>query len=78
MEEKKWIKTEQMLEDLKNDPDNEQEYSHSLGILRTTHWLIYDSEEKLFGDSTDGDNYGWYTEAEFLHFFAGHWWRRDN
>ena len=28
MEEKKWIKTEQMLEDLMNDPNNEQEYTH--------------------------------------------------
>lgn len=31
MEKKKWIKTEQMLEALKNDPNNEQEYTHYLG-----------------------------------------------
>lgn len=78
MEAKKWITTEQMLENLKNDPDNEQEYTHYLGgILRSTHWLIYDSKKSLFGDSTDWDNYGWYTETEFLEAFAGHWWMRD-
>ena len=74
----KWITTEQMLEALKNAPDNEQEYTHYLGgILRTTHWLIYDSEKAQFGDSTDWNNYGWYTEAEFLEAFAKHWWMRD-
>lgn len=78
MEEKKWIKTEQMLEALKNDPDNEQEYTHYLGgILRTTHWLIYDSKKILFGNSTDWSNYDWYTEAEFLQYYSGHWWLRD-
>jgi hypothetical protein len=78
MEEKKWITTEQMLVDLRNDPNNEQEYTHYLGgILRTTHWLEYDSEKDLFGDSTDWGNYAWYTEAEFLSDFAGHWWHRD-
>ena len=38
--EKKWIKTEQMLEMLKGEPDVEQQYCHYLGgILRSTHWL---------------------------------------
>lgn len=74
----KWITTEQMLEDLKNDPENEQEYTHYLGgFLRSTHWLIYDSKKNLFGDSTDWSNYGWYTKGEFLYAFAGHLWRRD-
>lgn len=78
MEEKKWITTEQMLEALKNDPDNEHEYTHNIGgILRSTHWLIYDPKKKLYGDSTDWRNYGWYTDAEFLDVFAGHWWHRD-
>lgn len=73
-----WIKTEYMLEALRNDPDNEQEYTHFLGgILHTTHWLIYDSKKNLFGDSTDWSNYGWYTEEEFGEAFAGHWWHRD-
>jgi len=78
MEEKKWIKTEQMLANLKNDPDNEQEYTHYLGgNLRSTHWLTYDSKKCQFGNSSDWDDYGWYTEAEFLEAFAEHWWRRD-
>ncbi len=78
MEEKKWITTEQMLIDLRNDPDNEQEYTHYLGgFLRTTHWLEYNSEKDLFGDSTDWGNYAWYTEIEFLSNFEGHWWHRD-
>ena len=78
MEEKKWITTEQMLEALKNDPDNEHEYTHYLGgMLRSTHWLEYDSKKNLFGHSTDWYEYDWYTETEFLSDYAGHWWRRD-
>lgn len=39
--EKKWIQTEQMLEDLKNDPDYEQEYTHYLGgILRCDTYQV--------------------------------------
>ncbi|SFO44750.1 hypothetical protein [Prevotella sp. tf2-5] len=38
MKEKKWIKTEQMLEALKNDPDKEHEYTHYLGsCLHSIH-----------------------------------------
>ena len=78
METKKWITTEQMLNDLKNDRDNEQEYTRSLGgILRSTHWLVFDSEKSLFGDSSDWGKCSWYTEAEFMEAFAGVWWRRD-
>lgn len=78
MADKRWQTTEQILEALKNDPDNEQEYTHFLGgILRSTHWLIYDKEKGLIGDSTDWYHYGWYTEAEFTDDFAGHWWWRD-
>lgn len=78
MEAKKWIITEQMLKALKNAPNNEHEYTHYLGdVLRTTHWLIYDSPKNLFGNSTDWSNYDWYTEAEFLEMFAEYWWRRD-
>ncbi|MBO7138975.1 MAG: hypothetical protein J6W19_00145 [Prevotella sp.] len=78
MEEKEWIKTEQMLEDLKNDPGYEHEYTHYLGgILRSTHWWIYNSKKKRFGHSTDWKYYGWFTEAEILEIYAGHWWMRD-
>ena len=78
MEEKKWITTEQMLEALKNDPDNEQEYTHYLGgFLRSTHWLIYDSEKCQFGHSTNWLHYDWYTEAELQDVYKGHWWMRD-
>ena len=76
MEEKKWITTEQMMEALKNDPDNEQQYTHYLGgILRSTRWLEYNSKKNLFGNSCDWDNYTWYTEDEFLEMYAGHWWK---
>ena len=79
MEEKKWITTEQMLENLKNDANHEQEYNLWLccGFATSTHWVVYDSKKSLFGDSTDWNNYGWYTESEFLNAFAGHWWMRD-
>ena len=73
MEEKKWITTEQMLEALKN-----HEYTHYLGgMLRSTHWLEYDSKKNLFGHSTDWRDYDWCTEAELLDAYAGHWWHRD-
>jgi len=75
MEQKKWIKTEQMLAALKNDPDNEHEYTHYLGgLLRSTHWIVYDSEKNLFGDSSDWNNHTWLSEAEFLDVYTGHWW----
>ena len=76
--EKKWITTEQMLENLKNEPDTEQQYCHSLGgFLRTTHWLEYSSKEMLFGDSRECSDYSWYSEAEFLDIHAGEWWMRE-
>ena len=78
MEKSKWIGTEQMLQALKNDPDNEQEYTHHLGgVLRSTHWLKYDMVKDQFGDSTNWYMYDWYTEAVVLNAYAGHLWRRD-
>ena len=78
MTEKKWIKTEQMLEALRQEPDTEQEYTHYLGgMLRATHWLKYSSEENKYGDSTDWDDYAWFTEKEFLDLHPNHWWHRD-
>ena len=75
----KWISTKQMLEALKNEPGAEQEYAHWLGgILNSTHWLVYDLKNNLFGDSTDWKEYCWYSEGEFLEEYAGHWWRRDS
>ena len=77
MEKNNWITTEQMLEDLRNDPDNEQEYTHYIcGLLRSTHWLMYSSEKDQYGHSMN-ISYDWYTKEEFLEIYAGHWWRRD-
>ena len=79
MEEKKWITTEQMLQALKNDPDNEQQYCHYLGgCLRSTHWLEYSSKKNKYGDSTDWVDYTWYSEVEFLDIHAGEWWMREH
>lgn len=76
--EKKWINTEQMLEALKSEPDNEQEYTHYLGgCLRSTHWWIYDSEKNVYLGSTDWNDYTSFTESEMLSIYAGHWWHRD-
>ena len=76
--EKKWIKTKQMLEMLKGEPDVEQQYCHYLGgILRSTHWLEYSSMKKKVGDSTNWFDYTWYTESEFLEIHAGEWWMRE-
>ena len=76
--EKKWIKTEQMLEVLKAEPDVEQQYCYYLGgILRSTHWLEYSSNRKQYGDSTNWFDYTWYTESELLEIHAGEWWMRE-
>lgn len=78
MEQKNWIKTEQMLEALKNDPNNEHEYRHWIGgILFSTHWLIFDPKKALYGDSLNWKEYDWYTEEEYLEIHAGEWWHRD-
>ena len=62
--EKKWIKTEKMLEVLKSEPNVEQQYCHYLGgILRSTHWLEYSSKKREIGDSTNWFEYTWYTES---------------
>jgi len=77
MEKKDWIKTEQMLENLKNEPDVEQQYCHHVcGILRSTHWLIYSSEKDQYGDSMNIE-FDWYTKEEFLECYSGHWWLRE-
>ncbi len=77
MEEKKWITTEQMLEALKNDPDNEHEYSLSLcgGVLRSTHWFVYYSEKNMFGHTKDWP-YDSFSESEVLERYSGCLWRR--
>lgn len=77
--EKKWITTEQMLEKLKNAPNDTQQYTHYLGgMLRSTHWLSYSPERNQFADSLDWFHDSWYTEAEFLDAYAGHWWMKDH
>ena len=77
MEEKKWITTEQMLEALKNDPDNEHEYNLSLagGVLSSTHWFVYNSKKNLFGHTRDWP-YDWFSEAEILEYYSGCLWNR--
>lgn len=78
MEEKKWITTEQMLENLENEPDVEQQYCHYIcGILRSTHWLRYSTKKNQYGDSMDME-YDWYTKDEFLEMHSGEWWMRED
>ena len=76
--EEKWIKTEQMLEILKGEPDVEQQYClHLGGCLRSTHWLEYSSKNNRYGDSTNWFDSTWYTESEFIELHAGEWWMRE-
>lgn len=75
--EMKWIKTEEMLENLRNEPDVEQQYARHLGgILRSTHWLRYDSKRDLYGDSLN-ISFDWFTREEFLSLFGDGWWCRE-
>ncbi len=76
--ESKWIKTEEMLEMLRNNPNQEQEYRHLIGgFFVTTHWLVYDSNKNMFKDSMELSEYAWYTEEELLKEYKNHWWHRD-
>ena len=78
MEEQKWITTEQMLENLRNEPDTEQQYCHHLGgILRSTHWLEYSSKKDQYVDSIN-ISYDWYIKEEFLKIHEGEWWMREH
>lgn len=78
MENVKWISTEQLIENLLNEPDNDQEYRrHIGGILFSTHWCVYDSKRGQFGDSTDFFEYEWFTQEELLDCYAGARWHRD-
>ena len=77
VEQKEWITTEQMLHALKNDPDNEQEYSLNLGgkVLRSTHWFVYDLEKRMFVHTRDWP-YDWFSETEILEYYSGCEWCR--
>ena len=76
--ERKWIKTAEMLENLRNEPSVEQQYARALGsLLRSTHWLIYIPEKDEYGDSTDWVEYAWFTHEEFLSCFGDGWWCRE-
>ena len=76
--EKKWMRTEQMLEVLKAEPDVEQQYCHTHGgILRSTHWLIYSSDKNQIAESTDWNEYDWFSEPEFLAFHPRELWLRE-
>lgn len=71
----KLITTEQMLDVVKREPNEEHEVSLCMGpILRSTHWMQYDTERGLFRNSTDWIHYDWFTEAELLQLYAGQWW----
>ncbi len=68
-----------MLSDLRADADNEHQYTLWLGgVLRSTHWLVYNSHTDRFGESTDWEEYYWYTEEEYLRTYANMWWSRDH
>lgn len=75
---KTWITKEEMVKNLKRDPDNVHEYSHHLGgVLYSTHWYVYNSKMRLFGHSDNLNDYDWYTEEEMLEFYNWGLWRRD-
>lgn len=77
MERDYWITTEQVVKELMNASDNEQEYTRYLGgILRSTHWFVFDSKRGLFGDSIN-NAFDWFTKKEFLEAYSGALWHRD-
>ena len=49
-QESKWISTEEMLRNVKNDAEHEHEYNLLLfgGGLTSTHWIHFDTEKQMF------------------------------
>lgn len=75
LDKTKWVKTTDVVEFLKSDPDNEHEFTHYLGgMLRSTYWMEYKSAEAVFALSTDWSHYEMFSESELLEYYAGHWW----
>ena len=49
LDKTKWVKTEDVIEFLKSDPNCEHEFSRYLGgMLRSTYWMEYKSEKNMF------------------------------
>lgn len=73
------ITTKQVIENLIQDPNNEQEYRILIArILYSTRWLIYDSKSQKIGESYNWFHYDyWYTLSEFLEDYSGRKWIRD-
>lgn len=73
-----WIKTDEMLQMMKEHPNEEMEFTHYQGgFLRSTYWGMYDCKKQRFGLSTEWDYSCDYTEKELLGFYNGHLWHRD-
>lgn len=75
----RWIRTEQMLDDVREHPNEDRQYTYLVGAgLVSTHWLMYDAERDLYGDSVDWFEYAWYTREEFLAGRGERWWSLDH
>lgn len=75
----KVISTEQLVQSLTQDKDNEHEYRiHINDILYSTRWLIYDSKTQKIGESFNWFHYDyWYSIPEFLEVYSCRKWVRD-
>ena len=74
-----WIKTEQMLDDVREHPGEERQYTYYVGPgLTSTHRLVYDAERDLYGDSVDWCEYYWCTREEFMRARGDRWWSLDH
>lgn len=75
LDKKRWVKTADVVEFLKSDPDHEHEFSRHLGgMLRSTYWMKYKSDKNMFALSRDWIRPDYYTEEELLQCYEGHWW----
>ena len=71
---KRWMKSKDVIEFFKSDPNNEHEFSHYLGgVLRSTYWMEYKLDIEMFGISQDWIHPDYYTEEELLEHYEGHW-----
>lgn len=75
LDKTKWVKTEDVIEFLKSDPNCEHEFSRYLGgMLRSTYLMEYKSKEDVFALSRDWIRPDYYTEEELLQCHEGYWW----
>lgn len=77
MNKNKWIKTTEMLAEIKMHPNEYIEYEHHLmGPLVRTHCFIYNEKTGTLEEDGGECDFQETTEEELLAFYGNSWWRK--